>query len=326
MTSLQASLDSCLPSFLWANCVEPVVIRGWAFQPRQAMQGVSARIDGQTVPSVVTGIERSDVFEKFCHTHHRSAHARWSGYVVAGLVGPLPVGSSCLELTLTIANGREISIERRGLPVRTFERPEILISGEPRVVIAMATFNPTPHLFAAQIASIRVQTYPDWVCIVCDDGSTPRSRDEIRASLRDDPRFILVENEERLGFYRNFERALALVPQSVRYVALADQDDHWYPHKIDRQVKVLDSRSTYQMVASDARLVDSEGSLLSATFYEQRIPTHDDPYSLFLVNSLIGASMLFRRDLLDAAIPFPRAFPNMFHDHWLARVALSRVP
>ena len=31
--------------------------------------------------------------------------------------------------------------------------------------------------------------------------------------------------------------------------------------------------------------------------------------------------MLFRRSLLDVALPFPRAFEQRFHDHWLARAA-----
>ena len=146
----------------------------------------------------------------------------------------------------------------------------------------------------------------------------------MRDVLDGDPRFVLVEHDERLGFYRNFERALALVPPEVRYVALSDQDDRWFPHKLDRLVQRLEADGSLQLVAGDACLIDAEGAMVAPTFYGERMPTHDDPYSLFLVNSLIGASMMFRRELLDTALPFPRAFANVFHDHWLARVALAR--
>ena len=39
----------------------------------------------------------------------------------------------------------------------------------------MATYNPPPHLFARQLASIRAQTHRNWVCIIADDGSPPEA-------------------------------------------------------------------------------------------------------------------------------------------------------
>ena len=86
---------------------------------------------------------------------------------------------------------------------------------------------------------------------------------------------------------------------------------------------MLESDPKVVLVASDVRLTDPAGDVFASTFYAKRSPTHDDPYSLFVVNSLIGASMVLRRRLLDLALPFPRAFPDRFHDHWLARVALG---
>ena len=47
-----------------------------------------------------------------------------------------------------------------------------------------------------------------------------------------DPRFVVSRSPRRLGFYRNFERALALAPAGARHVALADQDDVWHPDKL----------------------------------------------------------------------------------------------
>ena len=40
---------------------------------------------------------------------------------------------------------------------------------------------------------------------------------------------MLSRSESRLGFYRNFERALSMVPPSADYVTLCDQDDYWHP-------------------------------------------------------------------------------------------------
>ena len=52
----------------------------------------------------------------------------------------------------------------------------------------------------------------DWVCVVSDDCSAPERFAAIEAVLGDDPRFVVSRSPRRLGFYRNFERALALAP------------------------------------------------------------------------------------------------------------------
>ena len=59
-----------------------------------------------------------------------------------------------------------------------------------------------------------------------------------------------------MGFYRNFERALGMVPAEAELIALSDQDDRWYPDKLSSLRAALGgSRLAY----SDARLVDREG-------------------------------------------------------------------
>ncbi|HEX4591933.1 MAG TPA: hypothetical protein VH120_18485, partial [Gemmataceae bacterium] len=61
--------------------------------------------------------------------------------------------------------------------------------GSPLVAICMATCDPPPQLFERQVASIRAQTHPNWICIVTDDGSPPESFARIAALAGRDPRF-----------------------------------------------------------------------------------------------------------------------------------------
>ena len=51
----------------------------------------------------------------------------------------------------------------------------------------------------------------------------------IREAVAGDTRFVLSRSDEHLGFYRNFERALEMVPSEAELVALSDHDDRWYP-------------------------------------------------------------------------------------------------
>ena len=190
----------------------------------------------------------------------------------------------------------------------------------PLVAIAMATYEPPRDLFAAQLASIRAQTHPDWVCCISDDGSSLQSFEALLRAVGDDPRFVVSRSPRRLGFLRNFERALTMVPPAARYVALADQDDRWYPEKLTTLLAAIgDARLIY----SDARIVARDGTPVADTYWAARTNNHTDMLSLLVANSVTGAASLFRAELLADALPFPPAQFAHYHDHWLALVALA---
>lgn len=189
------------------------------------------------------------------------------------------------------------------------------------VGICLATHEPDPELLAVQIDSIRAQSHSDWVCVVSDDASGPRAVAAIEAAPEGDPRFVLSRSERRLGFYRNFERALSLLPQGPELVALADQDDRWHPDKLEALVAGLGAA---RLVHSDARIVDRGGVVISPTYWTGRRPNQGDLASLLVANTVTGAASLFRRELLQWALPFPELPGRPYHDHWLAALALAR--
>ena len=142
-----------------------------------------------------------------------------------------------------------------------------------------------------------------WVCLISDDCSAPerfaRHRGRDRATTR---RFTLSRSPERLGFYRNFERALGLVPAEAELIALCDQDDRWHPDKLD----VLRGALGDAMLAySDQRLVTPDGRLLRETMWEGRRNNHTNLASMLIANTITGAASLFRRELAELALPFP---------------------
>jgi hypothetical protein len=156
--------------------------------------------------------------------------------------------------------------------------------------------------------------------VISDDCSAPEAHDAMVALVGDDPRFTVSRSPRRLGFYRNFERALALAPSDAEFVAMADQDDVWYEDKVAALLAAIGSA---QLVYSDARVVDTQGRLISGTWWNQRRNNHSSLLSLLVANSVTGAASLLRREVLDYALPFPPAQFAHFHDHWVALVALS---
>ena len=60
-----------------------------------------------------------------------------------------------------------------------------------------------------------------------------------------------------------------------------------------------------QLVYSDARVVSRDGELISETWWNRRRNNHSDLLSLLVANAVTGAASLFRRELLDHALPVP---------------------
>jgi len=192
----------------------------------------------------------------------------------------------------------------------------------PSIAVCMATYEPDVELFTKQYRSIREQTHGDFVCIVSDDASTPARARAIERACAEDGRFRFIAHRDRVGYYRNFERCLALVPPDVGFVALSDQDDVWHPDKLETLARSFTS-ARVRLAYADMAIVSTEGELLAPSYWTDRVNNHTDLASLLLVNTVTGAASLFRRELLEVALPFPTVPGEPFHDHWLACVALA---
>src|SRR4051794_18916852 len=231
---------------------------------------------------------------------------------------PIPAGQTGDTVTLALAVDCGEPVELARLAVG---KPEPPASGDPdTIAVCLATYEPDPELFRVQIESLRAQTDTRWTCVISDDGSSRAAVEAIRAVLGDDPRFALTCSDRRLGFYRNFERALRLAPPQAGLIALCDQDDRWHPDKLATLRRALGGAG---MVYSDQRLVSADGRALRETMWEGRRNNHTDLVSLLVANSVTGAAALLRRDVVSLALPFPDTPGLQFHDHWIGLVALA---
>ena len=130
----------------------------------------------------------------------------------------------------------------------------------------------------------------------------------------DDARFEVIGWDDNLGFYLNSERLLMAVPDGASWVALSDQDDRWYPEKLEDASARLASASDRQ-----ARVITG-GSRNGRSTQRRSVPASD----LLLQNQVTGALSVLRRRLLDLALPFPRhPGATEMHDHWLAMCAAA---
>jgi Glycosyl transferase family 2 len=202
--------------------------------------------------------------------------------------------------------------------------PSVVVAdAAPLIAVCMATHEPDPERLARQLDSIRAQRWEDWVCVVSDDASSPGALAALSELTAGDPRFLISRSESRLGFYRNFERALRMAPIEASFVALADQDDVWFPDKLAALHGCLEADPAAQLAYSDMRILDESGEVISDTYWILRSNRSDDLTSLLVANTVTGAASLIRRELLGTALPFPPPVGEPYHDHWLAVCALA---
>lgn len=189
--------------------------------------------------------------------------------------------------------------------------------------IALAAYEPDEPMFARQLLSIQSQTHTDFVCLISADGNLERVKEMVQRICGDDDRFLVLGYGSRLGFHHNFERALSQVPAEARWVALSDQDDYWYPEKLEVLLAALDNTA---LVTGQARVVTADVSAADQDPTKGTLTNRRNvgPADLIANNQVTGSLCVFRREVLDMALPFPSlAAPSQYHDHWIGLCALA---
>lgn len=184
--------------------------------------------------------------------------------------------------------------------------------------VVMAVHRPELRLLERQLRSLQAQEFANWSCVVGIDGFDQETHRYVLGLVGEDPRFSVHHFEDNVGVYRHFERLLALVPaDEVGWVALADQDDNWYPDKLAVLLAAL-AEPGVTAVVGRARVV-REGRGVGMT------KRHVGGFaSTLLINQVTGSLSIFRSAVLRDCLPFPPANDDAIHDHWLAVCAAAR--
>lgn len=180
------------------------------------------------------------------------------------------------------------------------------------ISVCIATFNGEKYI-KQQIASILPQLSNSDEIIISDDGSNDNTIQEIRSF--ESPIIHIYKNNNDHGYTPNFENALKHAKGDI--IFLADQDDIWYSNKLKYTIEIL---KDYDLVVTDATIIDADGNKTYESFYEMRKPKHSFIGNLIKFGYL-GCCIAFKKKILDRAIPFPQNHKYCTHDNWLFLVA-----
>jgi glycosyltransferase involved in cell wall biosynthesis len=195
-----------------------------------------------------------------------------------------------------------------------------------KISIALCTYNGERFL-ARQLASIQQQTVLPYELVICDDCSTDKTIEIVRdftASALFPVR--IFRNERNLGFVANFERAIGLCQGDL--IALSDQDDIWYPNRLERSVQEFTEHPETGLVFSDADVINGNAELAGPTLWQRLgfAGKHEaellaGQYVLLAKHRFVtGATVMFRTSLRDRCLPIGEGW---IHDEWIALIAAA---
>ena len=179
------------------------------------------------------------------------------------------------------------------------------------ISVCIATYN-GERFIREQIDSILRQLSSDDEIIVSDDGSTDDTISIINSI--DDKRIRVIEGPRKQSPTSNFE--CALKASKGDYIFMSDQDDVWKPNKVKICMEWL---QRYDCVVSDAEVTDSSLNPLYPSLYAIMQVRQGRIYNTIWKNGYTGCCMAFRRNVLEASLPFPKDIP--MHDIWIGNVA-----
>lgn len=195
------------------------------------------------------------------------------------------------------------------------------------ISVAIACYNGARFL-QEQIESIWNQSLPPAEIVAFDDASTDGTLALLQtlAAKSPVPMRVMASTPNR-GSTQAFAKAIAAC--SGEWIALADQDDVWLPHKLatlHRTAEELD----WDAVFSDAMLVDQflqpTGKNLLANSrvsfrVRRRLRQGKTFQALMRFNVVTGATLMFRTRCVPKVLPIAEAW---LHDYWLALIIASQ--
>lgn len=109
----------------------------------------------------------------------------------------------------------------------------------PEVSVILPTFNRS-HISTRSIRSVLSQTYQDFELIIVDDGCTDGTEKLVRSLSSEKIRYIKHQRNKGISAARNTGIRLA----RGDFIAFQDDDDEWYPEKLEKQIKAYTTASS----------------------------------------------------------------------------------
>lgn len=177
-----------------------------------------------------------------------------------------------------------------------------------KISIAMATYNGAKYI-RKQLESFMHQTRLPDELVVTDDVSSDETVAIVEDFARSAPFEVrLYRNERNLGYSKNFEAAITKCTSDL--IFLSDQDDYWFPEKIETIARIFEERPDTWVTISDTEITDANLHRTGRTKFGQirRLGLDSNCF-------VTGCCTAFRRAMVPLLCPLPGV--GFVYDTWL---------
>lgn len=195
--------------------------------------------------------------------------------------------------------------------------------------VVLCTYNGEKFI-EEQLNSILAQSHLPNEIIIIDDCSTDNT---LKLINKFENKLIkIISHKNNIGVTRSFEEGINT--SSGDLIFLCDQDDIWYPEKINTFINTFNETNP-TVLFSDAELIDAEGSLINNRFLEKLNFNYKEKLNILkgksdLVfckrNIVSGSMMAFAKSLKSDILPLIHDIPNLLHDRFIASIASATNP
>lgn len=188
-------------------------------------------------------------------------------------------------------------------------------SDNPTVSVVLTTFNRKEMLDRA-LRSVCDQTHKPEEIIVCDDGSTDGTKQELASAF---PSVVWLRQENQgVSSARN----LGIRHTSGSWVALLDSDDEWKPEKLERQITCMKSNPASKACHTDEEWIRDGNQVVPPKFLDK---SPRDLFARSLRRCLIcPSSILMQRELFSDIGLFDESLTVCEdYDFWLRLLLLA---
>lgn len=187
-----------------------------------------------------------------------------------------------------------------------------------KIAILLSTFNGEKYL-REQIESILNQTNKEWDLLIRDDSSCDNTVNIIKEFENKHPQIHFVHDDlGNIRPLRSFKKLLSYI-NGYDYIMFCDQDDIWYPDKIQLsfdKIKQVEVGQKYALVYTNY-IVNRRNENTIA--YNHSMTSKNIPSNILAQSWLMGCTMIMNNNMADIAKKIPVESEN--HDNWYAKVA-----
>ena len=168
------------------------------------------------------------------------------------------------------------------------------------------------------LESLLNQTFNDFEIIACIDGSTDASEEILETYVSKFEALTILKNETNKGLGSTMNR---LVSQAKgEYIAIAEQDDFYYPERLQLQVEVLDNSPFVGLVSGIAEFWNGEQVNTMFPGLLVRGEQYPEGKTMFMLNykhqiKVVNSCMMFRKAVhIDNGLYFTQHYPSISVD------------